>query len=31
MAVEVDPGFTPRLFAGALAGVDRFPDQEFAS
>ena len=31
MAAEVDPGFTPRLFAEALAGVDRFPDQEFAS
>jgi hypothetical protein len=31
MAAEVDPGFTPRLFAEALAGVDRFPDREFAS
>jgi hypothetical protein len=31
MAADVDPGFTPRLFAEALAGVDRFPDQEFAS
>ncbi len=31
MAVDVDPGFTPRLFAEALAGVDRYPDQEFAS
>ncbi len=31
MAAEVDPGFTPRVFAEALAGVDRFPDQEFAS
>ncbi|MBO0692087.1 MAG: nucleotidyl transferase AbiEii/AbiGii toxin family protein [Acidimicrobiaceae bacterium] len=31
MAAEVDPGFAPRLFAEALAGVDRFPDEEFAS
>jgi hypothetical protein len=31
MAAGVDPGFTPRLFADALAGVDRFPNQEFAS
>jgi hypothetical protein len=31
MAGEVDPGFTPRLFAEALAGVDRYPDQEFAA
>ena len=31
MAANVDPGFTPRLFAEALAGVDRFPDEEFAS
>ncbi len=31
MAADVDPGFTPRLFAEALAGVDRFPDEEFAS
>jgi hypothetical protein len=29
MAAEVDPGFTPGLFAEALAGVDRFPDEEF--
>jgi hypothetical protein len=31
MAADVDPGFTPRLFAEALAGIDRFPNQEFAS
>ncbi len=31
MAADVDPGFTPRLFAEALAGIDRFPSQEFAS
>jgi hypothetical protein len=31
MAADVDPGFTPRLFAEALAGVDRFPDLEFDS
>lgn len=31
MAADVDPGFTPRLFAEALAAVDRFPDEQFTS
>lgn len=30
LAAQADAGFDRAIFAEALAGVDRFPDQEFA-
>jgi hypothetical protein len=30
LAADVDPGFSKERFAESLAGIDRFPDSDFA-